>query len=370
VRRRAGWRWYLLLSVGSRRAQRPALGSRGGGKVVALCCCFALLVAGCGAPPPPVAAAAAPAQQAFYYWRPRFALSAAERSALAEQGIDRLYVRVFDIDAAGERVAPLVLADAQALPAGLEIVPVVFVRQAALRGEIARLADRVWAGVREGMQRLGAQPRELQIDCDWTEGTRAAFFGLLQELRAAAPGVMLSATLRLHQVKYRERSGVPPVERAMLMFYNMGEFSADPAARAIFDAERAARYLARVRDYPLPLDVALPLWSWVVQLRRGQVVDLLQSADPDELPQLDFLSRTGPGRYTATRNAFWHGVLLRRGDELKAEVTGPAESLAAAELLAPQLAPGSRTVTLFDLSERNLRRHDSAALARLFRALR
>jgi hypothetical protein len=68
-------------------------------------------------------------------------------------------------------------------------------------------------------------------------------------------------------VKYRERTGVPPVDRGMLMFYNMGRFSADPEARAIFDLESARRYLARISSYPLPLDLALPMWSWTVAPR-------------------------------------------------------------------------------------------------------
>jgi hypothetical protein len=258
-------------------------------------------------------------------------------------------------------------------PAGIEVVPVVFVREEVLRRApeaAAGLARDIWAETARRMALFGVTARELQLDCDWTDTTRAPFFELARALGAEAK-VPLSATIRLHQIKYRERTGVPPVERGMLMFYNMGRFSADPEARAIFDPDSAARYLARVAAYPLPLDVALPIWSWTVHLRDDLVQGLLQSTDPDELATLPFLRRAAADRYVATESAFLHGTLIREGDVLKIEVTGPAEALAAARQIAPHLAPATgRTVSLFDLSERNLARHAPATLDQVFRAVR
>jgi len=190
--------------------------------------------------------------------------------------------------------------------------------------------------------------------------------------------VTLSSTIRLHQVKHRETTGVPPVERGMLMFYNMGKFSAEADDRAIFDATAAEKYLGRVHDYPLPLDVALPIWSWTVHVRDDRVIDLLQSTDPDELPRQDFLSPgfagvAGPGgldRFVVTRTAFLHGTLLREGDVLKVERMAARDTQQAADLLAPHLALGPRSVALFDLSERNLQRHGKDTLAILFQSFR
>jgi hypothetical protein len=318
-----------------------------------------------------------PPGRAFYYWRTTFRLAPAEHRALAELGVSRLYVRAFDVEWSAAESAPsmigkIVPADGARVPAGIEIVPVVFLRDEVLRHAEqggAALAAAVWAEVRRRMQLLGAEPHELQLDCDWTDTTRDAFFELLARLRAASK-LPLGATIRLHQIKYRERTGVPPVERGMLMFYNMGRFSADPGARAIFDPESAARYLARVPEYPLPLDVALPIWSWTVHLRDDRVEGLLQSTDPDELAALPFLTRAAPDRYVAAQSAFLHGTLIREGDVLKIEVTGPAEALAAARQIAPHLAPSQgRTVSLFDLSERNLARHAPATLDQVFRAV-
>ncbi len=326
---------------------------------------------GCPRRPP----AGPPVARAFYFWRTTFALSDRETRALAELGVTRLYVRVFDVgwseaDHRATPLGPLVVPAGTRPPAGVELVPVVFVRAEVLRhAAAAELAGQIWTEVGGRAGALGVAPRELQLDCDWTEHTRAAYFALLRALRATSH-VALSATIRLHQIKYRERTGVPPVDRGMLMFYNMGKLSADPGARSIFDADAAERYLARVGDYPLPLDLALPIWSWTVQIRDGAIAGLLQSTDPGELDAVDFLDHAGDGRHVATRTTFLHGALVREGDVLQAETTRPEDTLAAAALVAPHLAAGGRrTVTLFDLSERNLRRHDPRSLERVFQTV-
>jgi hypothetical protein len=370
----------LREGLGRRPRQAAILGARLA-LPFALLLAMPLLLAACNSRAP----AGAPPRRAFYLWRTTFALSAAEQRALADTGATRLYLRVFDVewrtDVDGPATMGPVTAPAPAasqLPAGTEVVPVVFLRNDVFTrlpaARVAEVARWTWQEVAGRAAVLGVTPRELQLDCDWTDSTRERYFAFLAELTtvAAAADVTLSATIRLHQVKYRERTGVPPVSRGMLMFYNMGTFSPDPEARAIFDERSARRYLARVGDYPLPLDVALPIWSWVIHLRDRVVEGLLQSTDPDELARLDFVTAAGADRYQVSRTAFLHGTLLRAGDVLKIEVTGPGETLTAARMLAPRLAPARspRTVALFDLSERNLRRHGTDDLDLVFRALR
>lgn len=356
-------------------------------------------------------AAGPPPQRAFYYWRTTLSIGEAEQKALTELSIDRVYVRMFDVvwqDGGARLVGKLERAAGSAGELRLSWVPVVFVREEVLRQlpeeQRPQLAAEIWrevAAIGAGFPRA---PAELQLDCDWTDRSQQAFFALLGEVKRQS-GLALSATIRLHQVKYRERTGVPPVERGMLMFYNMGELSAAPGARSIYDAAAAERYLARLGEYPLPLDVALPIWSWTLHARDGRVIDVLQSTDPGELEGQAFLERRAPGRgggrgdelrYAAKETAFFRGVLLRQGDELVGEVVGPAEALAAARQVGPKLGPArrgteensesggggsggrrgggkggaARTVALFDLSERNLARHDAASLERLFQSIR
>jgi hypothetical protein len=313
-----------------------------------------------------------PPRRAFYFWRTTLALTPAERQAVTDLGVSRIYVRAFDVAWNEDQRAALTVGILHGTaPAGVELVPVVYIRNDVFTHGVKpealakAIVMQVW-GVESG---VGFEAAELQLDCDWTDRTRDAFFALVRAVKQEW-SVPVTSTIRLHQVKYRERTGVPPVERGTLMFYNMGKFSADPEARMIFDAVSAAKYLARIDEYPLPLDVALPIWSWTVHLRDEQVVGLMQSTDPAELPALDFLEADGPERFVATRSTFLHGTWLREGDVLKVEVTGPAETQAAAAMIAPHLRAGERTVTLFDLSERNLTRHGTDSLDHVFRTVR
>ncbi len=319
-----------------------------------------------------------PAERAFYYWRTTFKLAPAERQVLADLRVPKLYVRMFDVewrDEAASMIGKIVAVDGERIPAGVTVVPVVYLRDEVFRRldakAIPELARSTWREVQRRAQQLGFEPHELQLDCDWTDTTQQAFFAYLRQLRSATT-VSLSATIRLHQVKYRERTGVPPVDRGMLMFYNMGTFSAAPDERAIFDAATAERYLARLPEYPLVLDVALPIWSWTVHVRDDRVEGLLQTTDPDELPALEFLRRAGPDRFVVTRTAFLHGSLLREGDILKIERMAAADTQAAAALISPHLATTTtpRTISLFDLSERNLTRHGTDQLEHVFRSVR
>jgi hypothetical protein len=356
--------------------------------LLARCCVAGIFTAACARRTAHDPAGARP-RRAFYYWRTTLQLSAREREALAALDIGRLYLRLFDVDQddadpAPRPVAPLVVggggtAGGAALPRGVEAVPVVFIRERVLRrlapaaGE--RLAEQIWREVTRTMAALpgAAAARELQIDCDWTESTQAAYFGLLDRLaeKARAGGAVLTATIRLHQIKYRERTGVPPVARGMLMFYNMGRIEADPESQAIFDPQRAAAYLGRLAAYPLPLDVALPIWSWVRHVRGDQVVGLMQDTDAGDLADKRWLRRVDARRFEVTETAFLDGVLLRRSDLLEPEQSTPATTRAAAAILATRLpaTPGGRTIALFHLSEKSLAHYETSDLERVFASL-
>lgn len=302
---------------------------------------------------------------AFYYWQTIWSFAPDEAAAWREAGIDRLYVRFFDVVYDEERrsaqaVAPIEFATP---PPSLPVTPVVYVTNEALARtdaaaipELARhIGDKV-AGM------AAAAPLtydELQIDCDWTEATRARFFALLSALKTE--GRRLTATIRLHQVKYPHRTGVPPIDRGMLMFYNMGRIGAAGDAMSIFNADDAGKYVAAIPSYPLPLDVALPLFSWAVLQRSGKAAGLIEGIAAAEFAGSPLFREVGRETFRTLDGTLFRGRYFQKDDIVRFETVTPEITRSAAALVArhqPKLAPFA-TVSFFDLNTRTLARYEN-----------
>jgi hypothetical protein len=323
---------------------------------------LALVVSACAKPPP--------SERAFYYWKTRFHLSSGERELLANEKVQRLYVRFFDLVADPVRGSPKPVAVCQfdETPP-LEVVPVIYLENSALAEapDSVELAAKNWELLAETAATAGISFRELQVDCDWSDSTRDAFFAFCRKLRELGQDRRLTATIRLHQIKYPEETGIPPVDRGMLMFYNVGRLTADSSApSSIFNSEDAARYAPWIDRYPLPLDAVLPVFSWAVHVRGGRVVGLWEKPDLATLADAPALESTANG-FRARQSTFLGGHYLQQGDGLRPELTTPAEARRATRLLAQHFHPraGAR-IALFDLDERNLRDYAPADLDFLF----
>ncbi len=218
---------------------------------------------------------------AFFYWRNRFALSPAEVALLDSVHCRTLYVKFLDVgreaDGTIRPYALLEVADTVGL-SGRTVVPCVFLTNAVFsglsEGAVDTLARRIARALRDAGQLFPKQEfSEVQLDCDWTASTRDAYFLFLRRLRRyLSAGTEVSATLRLHQYKFPSTTGVPPVDRVLLMLYNTGNIQNPDETNSIFQAADALRYVhGAPKRYPLPMDVALPAFSWTLVYRDGHL---------------------------------------------------------------------------------------------------
>lgn len=277
---------------------------------------------------------------AFYHWRTRLQPRDTEQQALNEQAVARLYVRFFDVDwdEAQAEAVPLAVLEADSaiwrhLP---QVCPVVFITNRTLE---QLPAEQLPALARNLVQKIsdlakGWQPSMIQLDCDWTGGTREAYFSLLKHIRGQlAPGTQLSATIRLHQYRDPAQTGLPPIDRGMLMFYNMGELEAWDEPNSILNLTTAFDYIQHAQPYPLPLDVALPLFSWTVLFRDGQLAKLITQLDEVALSDTSLFEPIGQQRYRVKRSSYWQGYYLYAGDRLRLEGVSEATLVEAAWML-------------------------------------
>lgn len=341
-----------------------------------------LLLIACGKKP-----AFRPGAPAFFYWQTSFRLSPDELRYLDSLDCRKLYLKVLDLgrDPISGEISPLArleIADSSGL-AGREIVPCVFIANSVFQDisaeKIAWLAERVLETARP---RAGA---ECQFDCDWTPSTRQAYFAFLREIKKRLPkNCRLSATIRLHQYKFPARTGVPPVDRGLLMLYNTGEIDEPLGKNSIFDPADAKKYLdGAPADYPLPLDVALPAFCWALVYRDGALWKIIPGFDAAEFADTLFFApmdadsavsaglnsyrtlpstpppgeQSGARLYFVRRGTFRSGFYLRPGDQLRMESVPPALLAETARLAASADLADDATAAFFHLDSTMTRRY-------------
>lgn len=142
----------------------------------------------------------------------------------------------------------------------INIIPTVFITNECIQkldtAQVISLAGKIVSLVKNiQINFLNNQKiNEVQIDCDWSSSTKEKYFSLLTYIKKIGfPN--LSATIRLHQVKFSATTGIPPVAKSLLMCYNMGNLK-DPATKnSIIETAELKKYTSNLGAYPLPLDV-------------------------------------------------------------------------------------------------------------------
>ncbi|MCC7464782.1 MAG: hypothetical protein IT261_00850, partial [Saprospiraceae bacterium] len=293
-----------------------------------------------------------PLEPAFYCWETVFEPDTAALALLDSFSCKTLYVKILDIgkNASSGNIEPyarLELRDTAAWRSH-QMIPCIFITNEVFTG-ISREKMQWLAGKISTAARDFAPFKEFQVDCDWTGSTREAYFYFLTLLRKQLPeGTALSATIRLHQYKFPKKTGVPPVDRGMLMFYNTGDVDEDSDRNSIFHPEDARKYLdGAPSNYPLPLDLALPLFSWAQVFREGELWKII----PGPLPLAEM--RTAGkyrkhGRLEPFPSVLWE---VQEGTFLGGHYLRPGDRLRVSEIPQSLLMESAQLARRLDLAD-------------------
>lgn len=299
---------------------------------------------------------------AFYYWKQNFHLNEKQTKFLKEANSNKLYIRFFDIkwDIKAQRAYPEAIINFKDKGAPYGITPVVFITNQTFEKLDQSGVDSLAIKCNELLKQLTANQKidykAIQIDCDWTVGTKDKYFSFLHSLKTLSKK-MLEVTIRLHQVKYQFKTGVPPADRGILMFYNMGEISANlNEPNSIYDARIAKKYVGSLTNYLLPLDIALPVFSWTLHIRAGKVIQVYGKIGRAELGDKENFAPTAQRVvYKAKRDFFKAGIYIKKGDLFKLEETNKILLKHAAVQLAGHLnKKEKRTIIYYELGNLNL----------------
>ena len=313
---------------------------------------------------------------AVYYWKTRFVLKESERAFLNEQEVGRIYLRFFDVDVTedlmgySKDVVPIgTVTFDSTKPAGVEIVPTVFISVPAISVTSYQeqgfkiLADRIVTRVLNMADYNDMGPiHEIQLDCDWTGSTRDDFYRLCREVRALLQpqGITLSATVRLHQL----RQGAPPVDRGVLMVYNTGSVQQGRTRNSIIDEADVRQYLkGDPVQYDLPLDFAWPAYGWGVWFRDGKFRGLLHHTDYSDSK---LYAAEGDGMLRVCKEHQLEGHTLLAGDRIRPE-TSPYATLVSVKKLVEKSFPGpAHGNIIYHLDSLNLSHYTSDEISTLF----
>lgn len=304
----------------------------------------------------------------FYYWKTSFALDQVEREALQNLAVTKLYVRYFDVGLKNGTAIPITpIVFEEAVPR-LEIVPVIYIKNEAMlhdRVDIQTLTHQLVDFVQQINERNSINTQEIQIDCDWTLQSKERFFALLKQLRKETD-MKISATIRLHQVKFASKTGIPPVDRGVLMYYNMGRIASD-SLNSIYDREVAQKYQSGLKDYPLPLDYALPIYSWVVHSRENQVIRLISRLQIADLVQQNALIQRTANQFVVQQETSLFGFVFQAGDVLKVESITTAQLKEMTSDLTRASGSCPEEIILYDLNSKNINAYDQEIFKEMVR---
>ncbi len=272
-----------------------------------------------------------------------------------------IQTRYFDLDFPPEDslpgpVSPIIFKNTP----GIRIIPVVYIKKRVFErvsdDSIRSLAKAVYKLVSAISGSINQQAEGIQFDCDWTETTRDRYFLFLREYKSLSNGTV-SCTVRLHQVKYPKVAGIPPVDYGVLMFYNMGEISAGEI-NSVYDRKTSEKYSPSLKTYPLPLDLALPIFSWALQLRNGHVIQLLNKMSFHHFENDSNFRKERNDRFMVVHSGFHGGYYFREADSVKVEKISKEDLFQIVDEVNTYSNREIRNLIFYDLDQKNIALYD------------
>ena len=213
-----------------------------------------------------------------YYWRTDLRLDSTERAFLCQYNINKVYCRYFDVvmnDDATEPSPNATISFSDTLPAGIEIIPTIYITEDCMHKPHKDLAKKIVDRILQMNETNDiSNVREIQIDCDYTSKSRQTYYKFLEEVRHQL-SYQLSTTIRLHQLSMP----APPADYGVLMVYNTGNPLKWQERNPILDYRDVYPYLSRLEDYPLPLATAYPVYQWIRNIQNVRVEHTVEAEE-------------------------------------------------------------------------------------------
>lgn len=235
----------------------------------------------------------------FYFWE----------STFKEKDIkEKLYIKILDISYSTKM--ELINTNFKT-KANQNFVPVVYITNETMKNVDYSLISEV---ILKTLKSLDFE--ELQIDCDWSGSSQSNYFKLLEDLKTKL-NKTLSATIRLHQIKYYTKTGIPPVDYGVLMYYNMSDIGDFNTKNSILDNDIAKKYHYNFENYKLKLKLALPLYSQAIQFREKKALSIFEGVEKKDFDSN--FEEISPNIYKVLNSNYFQGRYVYKDDIFRFE---------------------------------------------------
>lgn len=319
-------------------------------------------------------------ERAVYYWQTNgFYLNTKADCFLAQHQIKKIYAKVMDITwSEVYKAYPSTTTDLSSdikKDTALKFIPVIFITNDVMQhtsgNDLKTLAHKLTLKTQQLCGNAN-DVEELQLDCDWTESTKNNYFKLLTYLKENERVKKISVTIRLHQIKYQNKTGIPPADRGMLMLYNMGNVTNYNETNSIFSANETVKYIDNASNYQLPLDIALPSFSWGILFKHKQFNSILNDITVADITDTTYFTKKAQSNHYTVKTDFLYNyqTYLRAGDEIRFEYID-ANVLKDAVLLANKcINTNSFTVSFYEINSDNIQHIDSISYEKTFHSFK
>lgn len=310
----------------------------------------------------------------FYYWKSGSNYSAleAEQKVLDKLKITKLYVKFFEV--AVDKVLGTIPEAKTSYSIyedkKFQIIPCVYLRNEVFLqsspNQLDKLADNVNFLIDKKLKenfRTQKITSEVQMDCDWTLKSKDNYFYFLKKFKQISKR-KVSCTLRLYPYKFPNNMGIPPVDLAMLMCYNLISPFDDKSKNSILDTNELEKYLQNAKKYPLHLDIALPVYSWMQVYQNDQFVKVIYN-DFETIKAVSKPIKTL--WFEVTKDTVASDIYLRVGDKIKYDEISKTQINQAIRLLKNNIIFDKNvTVSLFHLDAKQLKTYTNEDLTQFY----
>jgi len=262
----------------------------------------------------------------FYHWKSKAIYSKSFENAINTSRTNKIYLHYFDVNTVpnpnsnDDEIFPTyVLKSVSKEYQNFKIIPVVYIINKVFKTkdlDIKELSDRIQKLINQITEKyFDEKIKQIQIDCDWTESTRGSYFELLKQLQNYFE---IDVTIRLHQIKYKKRTGIPPVKEGTLMLYNIGDLK-NKQQNSTLESSIVKQYISSKTDYPLPLNIALPLFSQTVITNNDNKIKIIKNTERNILESDHHFKKIDDLNFIVVKDTLYKGFFLLKGYNLKLE---------------------------------------------------